>query len=165
MSETRQTVYIQWIRSGIGFPRRQKEAVRSLGLRRLNQIVERPDTPPIRGLVARVSHLVQIVEPPVAFRGLALAEYGIVAVERKPVTGPAGEEPAKLAAVESVASSSAAEIASASPANPDQTAEPPAAKKTKKGKAKAEAGKPKATSKPKAKSSPSQGKKAAKGKK
>ena len=62
MSEKAQrTIRIKWVRSGIGFSYRQKRIVRSLGLKRLNQEVERPDTPQIRGLVAKVSHLVKIV--------------------------------------------------------------------------------------------------------
>ncbi len=53
---------IQYVRSSIGTPQRHKDVVRSLGLRKLNQIVERPDTPEIRGMVATVPHLVKIVE-------------------------------------------------------------------------------------------------------
>jgi len=56
------TVRIKWVRSGIGFSYHQKRIVRSLGLKKLNQEVERPDTPQIRGLVAKVPHLVKIVE-------------------------------------------------------------------------------------------------------
>jgi large subunit ribosomal protein L30 len=53
---------IQQVRSGIGFPRRQREVLRSLGLRRIRHVVERQDTPAIRGMVAKIEHLVQIVE-------------------------------------------------------------------------------------------------------
>jgi large subunit ribosomal protein L30 len=53
---------IQQIRSGIGFPRTQREVLRSLGLRRIRHTVERHDTPAIRGMVAKIGHLVQIVE-------------------------------------------------------------------------------------------------------
>jgi large subunit ribosomal protein L30 len=56
------TIRIQYFRSSIGRPYRQKRIVRSLGLRRLNQIVEREDTPGVRGVVAKVPHLLQIVE-------------------------------------------------------------------------------------------------------
>jgi large subunit ribosomal protein L30 len=59
--KVQRTVHIKWIRSGIGFDRSQSEVVRSLGLRRLNQVVERPDTPQVRGLVAKVAHLVEVV--------------------------------------------------------------------------------------------------------
>ncbi len=55
------TIHIKWVRSGIGFDRSQSEVVRSLGLRRLNHVVERPDTPQVRGLVAKVAHLVEVV--------------------------------------------------------------------------------------------------------
>lgn len=57
------TVRIRYVRSAIGFTERQKETVRGLGLTRLNQIVERPDTPQIRGMVRKIPHLVTIVEP------------------------------------------------------------------------------------------------------
>jgi large subunit ribosomal protein L30 len=46
----------------IAFPKTQKEIVRSLGLRKLNQVVERPDTPSMRGSVAKVPHLLRIIE-------------------------------------------------------------------------------------------------------
>ena len=55
-------IRIQYYRSAIGFPKTQKEIVRSLGLRKLNQIVERPDTPSMRGVVAKVPHLLRIIE-------------------------------------------------------------------------------------------------------
>lgn len=55
-------VQIRYVRSAIGFTERQKETVRGLGLTRLNQIVERPDTPQIRGMVRKIPHLVTIVE-------------------------------------------------------------------------------------------------------
>jgi len=56
------TIRIKWVRSGIGFTYHQKRIVQSLGLRKLNQEVERPDTPQIRGLVAKVPHLVSVVK-------------------------------------------------------------------------------------------------------
>jgi large subunit ribosomal protein L30 len=55
-------IKIQYYRSTIAFPSKQKEIVRSLGLRKLNQTVERPDTPSMRGAVAKVPHLLRIVE-------------------------------------------------------------------------------------------------------
>jgi len=55
-------IKIQYYRSTIAFPKTQKEIVRSLGLRKLNQVVERPDTPSMRGAVAKVPHLLRIVE-------------------------------------------------------------------------------------------------------
>jgi len=53
---------IRQIRSGIGFPRTQREVLKSLGLRRIRHTVERQDTPAVRGAVAKIQHLVQIVE-------------------------------------------------------------------------------------------------------
>lgn len=55
-------IRIQYYRSVIAFPKMQKEIVRSLGLRKLNQVVERPDTPSMRGAVAKVPHLLRIIE-------------------------------------------------------------------------------------------------------
>jgi large subunit ribosomal protein L30 len=56
------TVKIKMIGSVIGCPDKQRETVRGLGLRRLNQVVERPDTPAVRGMVKKVPHLVAFVE-------------------------------------------------------------------------------------------------------
>jgi large subunit ribosomal protein L30 len=53
---------ITLVKSPIGYNQRQKDTVRALGLRRMNQTVEHGDTPVIRGMVARVSHLVQVEE-------------------------------------------------------------------------------------------------------
>jgi large subunit ribosomal protein L30 len=53
---------IQYYRSAIGFPKTQKEVVRSVGFTKLNQIVERPDTPSMRGMVQKVPHLIRIIE-------------------------------------------------------------------------------------------------------
>jgi large subunit ribosomal protein L30 len=55
-------IKIQYYRSTIAFPKTQKEIVRSLGLRKLNQIVERPDSPSMRGTVAKVPHLLRIID-------------------------------------------------------------------------------------------------------
>lgn len=55
-------VKIQWYRSAIGAPEKHKVIVRSLGLTKLQQIVERPDTPDIRGMVKKVPHLLRIVD-------------------------------------------------------------------------------------------------------
>lgn len=53
---------ITLVRSPIGYTQRQKDTVRALGLRRMNQTVEQQDTPVIRGMVNKVSHLVQVEE-------------------------------------------------------------------------------------------------------
>ena len=57
-----QTIKIQWYRSTIATPKTHKAIVRSLGLTKLNQIVERPDTPSMRGMVNKVPHLLRIIE-------------------------------------------------------------------------------------------------------
>ena len=49
-------------KSPIGYSQRQKETVRSLGLRKMNQMVEHDDTDVIRGMIAKVSHLVTVEE-------------------------------------------------------------------------------------------------------
>ena len=53
---------ITWVKSSIGYPQRQKGTIRALGLRRLGDSVEQADTPVIRGMVDKVSHLVQVEE-------------------------------------------------------------------------------------------------------
>jgi len=82
--KAQKTVRIKWVRSGIGFTYHQKRIVRSLGLKKLNQEVERPDTPQIRGLVAKVPHLVKIVEATSKPAWTAVPEYTIFAPEAVP---------------------------------------------------------------------------------
>jgi large subunit ribosomal protein L30 len=53
---------IQYYRSAIGFNEQQKLIVKGLGFRKLNTIREAEDTPAIRGMVAKVPHLVRILE-------------------------------------------------------------------------------------------------------
>ena len=55
-------IRIEYYRSFIAAPKTHKTIVRSLGLRKLNQIVERPDNDSMRGAVAKVPHLLRIVE-------------------------------------------------------------------------------------------------------
>jgi large subunit ribosomal protein L30 len=57
-----QLLRIKQIGSVIGCPDKQRQTVRGLGLRRMHQVVERPDTPAIRGMVKKVPHLVAIVD-------------------------------------------------------------------------------------------------------
>ena len=56
------SITIQYYRSSIGYAKKQKEIVRSLGITKLNQTVTRPDTPSMRGIVAKVPHLLRIVD-------------------------------------------------------------------------------------------------------
>ena len=55
------TIKVKMIGSVIGCTDRQRATVRGLGLRRLNQVVDRKDTPEVRGMVNKVPHLVAIV--------------------------------------------------------------------------------------------------------
>jgi large subunit ribosomal protein L30 len=55
-------IRIQYYRSAIGFPETQKEIVRAVGFTKLNQVVERPDTPSMRGMVEKCPHLIRIIE-------------------------------------------------------------------------------------------------------
>jgi len=55
-------VRIQYYRSFIAAPAKHKQIVKSLGLTKLNQIVERTDSLATRGFVAKVPHLLRIVE-------------------------------------------------------------------------------------------------------
>ena len=55
-------IRIQYYRSTIATPKTHKLMVRSVGLTKLNQIVERPDNGSMRGLVAKLPHLLRIVE-------------------------------------------------------------------------------------------------------
>ncbi|MGH9488012.1 MAG: 50S ribosomal protein L30 [Terriglobales bacterium] len=55
------TIRIQYYRSAIGRSWRQKQIVRRLGITKLQQVVERPDTPGFRGMVAKVPHLLRIL--------------------------------------------------------------------------------------------------------
>jgi large subunit ribosomal protein L30 len=56
------TLQLKWVRSAICAPFQQKRVVKGLGFTRLNQVIQRPDTPAIRGMVAKVPHLVEILE-------------------------------------------------------------------------------------------------------
>ncbi len=53
---------LKWVRSAICTPIKHKLVIKGLGFTRLNQVVEREDTPSIRGMVAKVPHLVEIVK-------------------------------------------------------------------------------------------------------
>jgi large subunit ribosomal protein L30 len=56
------TLKVQYYRSAIGLNRNQKRVVQGLGLRRLNSVRELKDTPEVRGMIAKVPHLVRVVE-------------------------------------------------------------------------------------------------------
>ena len=56
------TIQIQYFRSMIQAPVKHKRVIKGLGFTRLNQIVEREDSPSVRGMVAKVPHLVRVVD-------------------------------------------------------------------------------------------------------
>jgi large subunit ribosomal protein L30 len=60
-SKATSTIQIKWVRSAICAPVKQKKVVKGLGFTRLNQVIERPDTPAIRGMIKKVPHLLEIV--------------------------------------------------------------------------------------------------------
>jgi large subunit ribosomal protein L30 len=55
-------IKIQYYRSSIGYSGKQKQIIKSLGMTKLNQTVTLPDSPASRGIVAKVPHLLRIVE-------------------------------------------------------------------------------------------------------
>ncbi len=56
------TIRIEQYRSVNGRPRTQREVLKTLGLRRIRHIVEREDTPAVRGAVQKIPHLVRVVD-------------------------------------------------------------------------------------------------------
>jgi len=59
---TDKVLRITLVRSPIGYSERQKRTVRALGLRHINQTVEQADGPVVRGMIARISHLLRVEE-------------------------------------------------------------------------------------------------------
>jgi large subunit ribosomal protein L30 len=60
MTNSAKTITVRWVKSQIGYDRRQRATLRGLGFRRLNQTVEVQDTPAIRGMIFKVRHLVVV---------------------------------------------------------------------------------------------------------
>jgi len=54
-------IQLKWVRSMICTPDKQRKVVKGLGFTRLNQVIVRPDTAAIRGMVKKIPHLVEIV--------------------------------------------------------------------------------------------------------
>lgn len=73
-SSSGQTLKITLRKSPIGFPKNQKATTRSLGLSRMNQTVNHPDSPSVRGMVNKVRHLVQVE---VAAGEPSIEEHGV----------------------------------------------------------------------------------------
>jgi len=55
-------VRLKQVKSEIGYNERQRATLRGLGIRRMHRVVEVEDTPSVRGMIAKVSHLVVLVE-------------------------------------------------------------------------------------------------------
>jgi large subunit ribosomal protein L30 len=53
---------IKLAKSPIGYEKSQKATVKALGLNKLHQVVEHEDTPSIRGMITKISHLVEVTE-------------------------------------------------------------------------------------------------------
>jgi large subunit ribosomal protein L30 len=151
--QSQRKIQVVWKRSGIGFTRRQRASVRGLGLRRLNQVVEREDTPQTRGLVAAVPHLVEYVTaPPKPSPWAAVPEYTVI--------------PRPAATKEEAAAARIVSEAAPADVTPEKPAEPPVKRAKAAKPAKATVEKAKAPAEKKAKAAVKSAKsKTAKGKK
>jgi large subunit ribosomal protein L30 len=56
------TIKIKMVRSPICTPEKQRRVLKGLGLRKLNQVVVRPDTAVFRGMVNKVPHLLEVID-------------------------------------------------------------------------------------------------------
>lgn len=55
-------IRVRQIRSGIGCPRQMRETLKALGLGKMHRVTERVDSKEIRGMIAKIPHLVEVVE-------------------------------------------------------------------------------------------------------
>ncbi|MEM7483373.1 MAG: 50S ribosomal protein L30 [Acidobacteriota bacterium] len=62
MASNEKRIKIRQVRSAIGTKRPHREVLKSLGLRHPHHVVERVDTPAVRGMVAKISYMVEVVE-------------------------------------------------------------------------------------------------------
>ena len=62
MAQDQKMIQIEQVKSPIGYNKKQREVLRGLGLRRIRHVVTRQDSPAVRGMIAKVAHLVNIVE-------------------------------------------------------------------------------------------------------
>ncbi len=60
MSRLASRLRIKWVKSAVGYSQRQKATIRALGLRRLGHEVVKKDHPSIRGMIAKIGHLVEV---------------------------------------------------------------------------------------------------------
>ena len=56
------TIKIKQIKSKIGYPVDQKRTLEALGLHKISQVVEKEDSPVIRGMIRKVHHLVKVID-------------------------------------------------------------------------------------------------------
>ena len=56
------TIRIRQIRSGIGCPVEMRETLKALGLGKMHRVAERIDSPEVRGMIAKIPHLVEVVK-------------------------------------------------------------------------------------------------------
>ena len=61
-AEQTKRLRVRQIRSGIGCPREMRETLKALGLGKMHRVTERPDTREVRGMIAKIPHLVEVVE-------------------------------------------------------------------------------------------------------
>jgi large subunit ribosomal protein L30 len=66
-----ETIRIKLVRSPICTPEKHKAIVRALGLKKINQVVERPDSPAFRGMVKKVPHLLELDHSEARVKGTA----------------------------------------------------------------------------------------------
>ena len=59
-ANTSSTVRLTWVRSDIGYPKDQKATIRAIGFKRLNQTLELPDSPQLRGQINKVKHMLKV---------------------------------------------------------------------------------------------------------
>ena len=56
------TIKVRQVRSGIGCPIEMRETLKALGLGKMHRVAERADTPEVRGMIAKIPHLVEVVK-------------------------------------------------------------------------------------------------------
>ena len=61
-ADQKKTLRVKQVRSGIGCPRGMRETLKALGLGKMHRVTERPDTKEVRGMIARIPHLVEVME-------------------------------------------------------------------------------------------------------
>jgi large subunit ribosomal protein L30 len=61
-AEAKKMLRVKQVRSGIGCPREMRETLKALGLGKMHRIAERVDTPHVRGMIAKIPHLVEVVD-------------------------------------------------------------------------------------------------------